>query len=394
MSELPVIDLRSAIIIDQHAHSLVNDFVQFESVDLLRCFTESRTMDMLQNHVQNSLSYIDMIRKLQFLLDVSSEKQLIDLRQTMREFDLVNSLFDDVSLGAFIIDDGYSSGKAMPLQKFSQLTDRPVFRCLRIESLIEQALSISSSFGELESKFVSLLSEPSDVPIVALKTILAYRGGLRLLDTTKELAQEEFSPLKEGAKDRSNEHGKSGASKPKVRIEKSNLYHYLLLRAFEFAGDRKIPVQIHTGLGDSDEDLSESNPLLLRRLFEDKHFSSVKFVLLHCYPFVKEAAYLASLYSNVYMDLSLACFLVSANIESILMDAISLAPLSKILSGTDGHTVPETYWYGAFSLKRGLSKVLTKLVREDFLEPAQAMKIAGDILHANAQSLYNLEGLA
>jgi len=386
VSENPGIDLRSAIIIDQHAHSLTNDFLQFEAVDLRRCFTESRTMDMLQNHVQHSLSYMDMIRKLGFLLDVSGEQQLIELRQTMREYDLVNSLFDDVSLGAFIIDDGYSSGKAMPLQKFAQLTSRPVFRCLRIESFIEQALRESSSFGELEEKFLAMLAAPSDFPTVALKTILAYRGGLSMLDTTKGEAQDDFISLKDRLQ---NSGGKFG-----FRIERCNLHHYLLLRAFEFAGEKKLPVQIHTGLGDSDEDLLQSNPLHLRSVFENKQLSSVKFVLLHCYPFVKEAAYLSSLYSNVYMDLSLACFLVSANIESIFQDAISLAPVSKILTGTDGHTVPETFWYAAHSLKRGLSNVLTMLVRDDLLDPSQSMKIAGDILHGNSRHLYKLEGLA
>ncbi len=174
------IDLRSAIIIDQHAHSLVTDFMQFEAVDLRRCFTESRTMEMLQNHVQTSLSYMDMIRKLGYLLDVDGEKHIIELRQTMKEYHFVNSLFDDVSLGAFIIDDGFSSGKAMGLSKLSQLTGRPVFRCLRLESLIEQALKTASNFAELETKFLALLSAPSDVPTVALKTILAYRGGLNI----------------------------------------------------------------------------------------------------------------------------------------------------------------------------------------------------------------------
>ncbi|MBX9949928.1 MAG: amidohydrolase, partial [Candidatus Obscuribacterales bacterium] len=270
--------------------------------------------------------------------------------------------------------------------KFAQLTGRPVFRCLRIESFIEQALRESSTFRELEEKFLAMLAAPSDVPAVALKTILAYRGGLSLLDTTKVLAQDDFVALKDRLKIASDKSG--------FRIERCNLHHYLVLRAFEFAGEKRLPVQIHTGLGDSDEDLLQSNPLHLRSVFENKLLSSVKFVLLHCYPFVKEAAYLSSLYSNVYMDLSLACFLVSANIESIFQDAISLAPVSKILTGTDGHTVPETYWYGAHSLKRGLSKVLTKLVVEDLLDPLQSMKIAGDILHGNTRQLYKLEGLA
>jgi predicted TIM-barrel fold metal-dependent hydrolase len=385
VSDYPGIDLSRAIIIDQHAHSLVSDFLQFEAVDLRRCFTESRTMEMLQNHVQTSLSYIDMIRQLGHLLDVSGEEQIISLRQTMREYDYVNSLFDDASLGAFIIDDGYSSGKAVGLQKLSQLTGRPVFRCLRIESVLEQAFAASKTFAQLEDKFVAMLKAPSDVPTVAFKTILAYRGGLSFLNTTSDSAEQDFADLK------NTSTGKAGSS---IRIERSNLYHYLLWRAFEVARESSLPVQIHTGLGDSDEDLLESNPLLLKSMFENKNFSSVRFVLLHCYPFVREAAHLAALYPNVYMDLSLACFLVSANIETILTEAISLAPISKILTGTDGHSAPETHWYGALALKRGLSSVLSSLIEKDFLDYSHAVKIAEDILHGNARRLYKLEGLA
>lgn len=377
------IDLRRAIIIDQHAHSLVSDFMQFESVDLRRCFTESRTMEMLQNHVHTSLSYIDMLRQLGYLLDVDGEEQIIALRQTMTEYDYVNSLFDDVSLGAFIIDDGYSSGKSLSLQKLSQLTGRPVFRCLRIETVIAQAFAAAKTFSQLEEKFVAMLKTEGDVPTVAFKTIMAYRGGLQFLNANGELAEEDFSALKETA-------GQGNS----IRIERGNLYHFLLMRAIEVAREIEVPVQIHTGLGDSDEDLLESNPLLLKSLFENKSFSSVKFVLLHCYPFVPEAAHLAAIYPNVYMDLSLACFLVSANIETMLTEAISLAPVSKILTGTDGHTAPETHWYGALSLKRGLSAVLNQLIEKDFLDYAQAMRIAADILHGNSRQLYKLEGLA
>lgn len=387
MSDEFFLDLRSAIFIDQHAHSFVSDFMQFESLDLKRCFSESRTMEMLQNHVEYSLSYMDMMRKLGTLLDVSGEAHLIELRQTMREYDFVNSLFDDVSFGAFIIDDGYSSGRAMSLPQFAQLTSRPVFRCLRLETAIEQALAASTSFVDLENKFVALLSQPSDVPIVAFKTILAYRGGLKFLDTTKELASQDYADAKAGKV-------KGTSFSKQIRIECSNLHHYLLLRAFEIAGDRSLPVQIHTGLGDSDEDLAQSNPVLLRSVFENKSLATTKFVLLHCYPFVREAAYLASLYPNVYMDLSLACFLVSAHMETIMLEALSLAPASKILAGTDGHTAPETYWYGALSFKRSLAKVLTKLLHEDMLDYSQAVKVAALILHENARSLYKLEGLA
>ena len=66
-----------------------------------------------------------------------------------------------------------------------------------------------------------------------------------------------------------------------------------------------MPVQFHTGFGDDDADLRTANPLLLRPLLQDTTLRNVPFVLLHTYPYCREAGYLASIYPNVFIDLSL-----------------------------------------------------------------------------------------
>ena len=110
--------------------------------------------------------------------------------------------------------------------------------------------------------------EPGDVEVareagfVALKTIAAYRGGL----------------------DRVSEDVISA------------------LEANEATGD-PLPVQVHCGFGDADLHLWRADPSLLKPLIE--RFSDTPFVLLHCYPFVREAGWLAHVYGNVWFDLSL-----------------------------------------------------------------------------------------
>ncbi|MBC7996368.1 MAG: amidohydrolase family protein, partial [Leptolyngbya sp.] len=318
-ASLTSLDLRQAIVIDQSAQTLATDFIQFDAIDLRRCFTNSRTMEMLQDFVPNTISYVDMLRRLGHLLDVRGEEQIIDLRQTMRPFDLVNSLFDDVSFGAFIVDDGFSPTSSMGLKAFSDLVERPVYRSVRLENAMETALAASSTFEELSAKFlVSLRPPSSEVPIVCFKTVCANQSGLRIANVTLKDATENFDNVKQSFRT-------AKQNSKRFSFDATATYHYLLHQAFALAHDLKLPVQIHTGFGNSDGDLLEANPLLLRSVFETKRYSGAKFVLLHSYPYVREAAYLASLYPNVYMDLSLACNLVSPILEQILLDALSAA---------------------------------------------------------------------
>lgn len=62
---------------------------------------------------------------------------------------------------------------------------------------------------------------------------------------------------------------------------------YILRRILEEANLRKLTYQIHTGM----TNLANSNPALL----EDniKSYPNINFTLLHCYPYINEASYLA-----------------------------------------------------------------------------------------------------
>src|SRR5205814_7578670 len=75
------------------------------------------------------------------------------------------------------------------------------------------------------------------------------------------------------------------------------------LAANEATGD-PLPVQVHCGFGDPDLHLARADPSHLKPLVE--RFAETPFVLLHCYPFVREAGWLAHVYRNVHFDVSLA----------------------------------------------------------------------------------------
>ncbi len=199
---------------------------------------------------------------------------------------------------------------------------------------------------------------------VALKTIAAYRGGLDL-DALPAPARADRSPA------------------PTGRLEGKPLREPLLaaLEANEATGD-PLPVQVHTGFGDSDLSLPAARPGLLKPLIE--RFGATTFVLLHCYPFVREAGWLAHVYGNVYFDLSLTIPHV-ARPAAALYEALELAPVSKLLYASDASRTPELYLLAARWWREALGEVLPALLPDDAAADAARL-----ILRENALALYRL----
>ena len=67
-----------------------------------------------------------------------------------------------------------------------------------------------------------------------------------------------------------------------------------------------LPVQLHVGLGDRDLDLHRVDPMLLLGLLRQPAVARVPVLLLHCYPYHRQAGYLAQAFPNVYIDVGLA----------------------------------------------------------------------------------------
>src|SRR5205085_5011894 len=124
---------------------------------------------------------------------------------------------------------------------------------------------------------------------------------------------------------------------------------------------------VHTGFGDSDLLLPAARPGHLKPLIE--RFSNTTFVLLHCYPFIREAGWLAHVYGNVWFDLSLTIPHVSRPNEA-LAEALELAPVSKLLYASDAARAPELYLLAATWWRDSLAEVLPTLLPEDDVEQA------------------------
>ncbi|HEX6123040.1 MAG TPA: amidohydrolase family protein, partial [Ktedonobacterales bacterium] len=154
-----------------------------------------------------------------------------------------------------------------------------------------------------------------------------------------------------------------------------------------------IPVQFHTGYGDTDMDLRLGNPLHLRAVLEDARYRGMPVVLLHaCWPFTREGGYLAAVYGQVYLDLSYGIPFLSAGEQlAFTRAALGVAPTAKLLYSSDGVGLPELHWLSAIEGRRLLARALEECVAEGDLTPAEAARAGEGILRENARRLYGLD---
>src|SRR5215470_11698544 len=117
---------------------------------------------------------------------------------------------------------------------------------------------------------------------VGVKSIVAYRAGFALDWTRPADAQ-----VAAAASAWLAEADAAGAGA--ARLTDPVLLRFGLFTAL----DRGLPIQLHVGFSDRDIDLRLANPLHLREFLFAAESAGVPVLLLHCYPFEREAGYLA-----------------------------------------------------------------------------------------------------
>jgi predicted TIM-barrel fold metal-dependent hydrolase len=133
------------------------------------------------------------------------------------------------------------------------------------------------------------------------------------------------------------------------------------------------------------------NPALLHEFLLRLRPRRVPVMLLHCYPYQREAGYLASSFPDVYFDLGEALHYVGRSAPRIMAEALELAPFTKQLFSTDAFGVSELYFLGTLLFKRALGRVLTEAVDHGDWSRADAERIVTLIGWENAQRVYRLD---
>ena len=148
------------------------------------------------------------------------------------------------------------------------------------------------------------------------------------------------------------------------------------------------PLQFHVGFGDRDCDLHTTNPLYLLDFL--RRSGDTPIMLLHCYPYEREAGYLAQAFNNVYLDGGLAINYLGARSVAFIGRLLEMAPFRKILYSSDGFGPAELHFLGAQLWRNGVRNVLQCFVDADEWSERDAIRVVDLIARRNAQRVYGL----
>ncbi len=269
-------------------------------------------------------------------------------------------------LSALCVDTGYIPEQITSPAELAELANAPAHEIVRLERVAEEVASTQVSATGFANAVREALAERATTA-VGFKSIAAYRVGLELRPvrpTEDEVTGAAGDCLRAFA-------GHAGVP----RLAHETLHRFLIWTA----NDLGLPIQFHAGYGDRDVDLHRCNPLLLTPLIRQL---SVPVMLLHNYPYHREAGYLAQVFPHVYVDAGLATHNLGARSSALLAEALELAPYGKFLFSSDAFGLPELYYLGATLFRRALSEFLR--------DAPEAERIARLIMAENARRVYRL----
>jgi uncharacterized protein len=381
------LDLSDIPIIDHHAHALLRRSPATVA-EWMGFFTESRDPVLVAGHVPDTLLFRYAVKALAGLLgcEPTAESVLAARDQLSRPGDSAgvsawsDLLVRDANIATMLIDYGFRGSENYGSEEMLKLLPCRLEPILRLETLAQELILRYNTPDQVLDAYRAEVEGARATGYVALKSIIAYRTGLVVREWTRDEVEAAFRPLKEQAR-------RDGT----IRLASPPMNDTLLLTALAIAEQQAMPVQFHTGWGDADVDLLLANPLHFRPLLQSDRYNHVPWVILHMgYPYVRESGYLASIYSNVYVDLSLAIPFAPSEAPMLLTQLFGLAPTSKLMHASDGFSVPELFWLGARIGRSALARVLEEQISDGTLSALEADAVAWQILSVNAQRVYRL----
>lgn len=275
-----------------------------------------------------------------------------------------------------LIDTGYRGDALVALGELERLAGAPTSTILRLEVLAERVALATSDAGAFPDAFRAALGAKG-AKAVGLKSIIAYRFGL------------DFDPAPPPEVE---VIARAGAwLREIVSTGTARLVDPVLLRFVLWEGARTgKPLQIHTGYGDPDLDLHRADPLRMTDFLRATE-GVCPVLLLHTYPFQRNAGYLAQMFAHVYMDVGLAINYTGAQSPQVIAESLEVAPFTKILFSSDAWGLPELHLLGSWLFRRGMARVLGSWVDRGDWSPADAERVIRLVAGENARRVYGLD---
>ncbi|GGJ55333.1 amidohydrolase family protein [Streptomyces brasiliensis] len=273
----------------------------------------------------------------------------------------------------FCVDTGYAPHSLTSPDELAHAAGATAYEVVRLEALAEAVVAQGVEPDEYARVVGAAAGEAVRKPgVVAVKSVAAYRTGFDLnpaRPTDAEVTEAARRWLARGG-----------------RLADPVLVRHLLWTAVDLG----LPLQLHTGFGDDDIRLHHADPALLTDWLHLTR-GTVPVLLLHCWPYQRQAAYLAAVFEQVYLDVGLALHHTGpARSRAVLEEALEITPFRKLLHSSDAYGVAEFHHLGALCFRQGLAALLQDRVDADELSLPDALRIATWTGRDNARRLYGL----
>ncbi|PKV90751.1 hypothetical protein ATK30_1501 [Amycolatopsis echigonensis] len=364
-------------LVDHHCHGVRTGDVDRGGFE--RMLTEADTVSPLGTSLFDSLIGLAVRERCAPVLDLPKHAPAEDYLARRAELGAkeVNRRFlRGTGTTDYLLDGGFLPESLTTTEEFAHLADSRAHDIVRLEQVAEDVIKGASAASFAED-FAHELDRRT-VNAVGVKSIAAYRVGLELSGERPAGAEVEAAAGRWLARIEGGEP---------VRLADEVLHRHLI-----WAGiDRRLPVQFHVGYGDSDVDLHRCDPLRLTGLLRATRDTGVPILLLHNYPFHRNAAYLAQVFEHVFADVGLITHNAGFRAPAILAETLELVPFGKLLFSTDAFGLAELYHLGTALFRQGLSDFLRSALAADALSEVDAIRLARLAGHENAARIYRLE---
>lgn len=158
---------------------------------------------------------------------------------------------------------------------------------------------------------------------------------------------------------------------------------WMMHECCKLANERGWVHQVHVGT----HNLGESSPLPLEEL--SKRYGKMKIVMIHCWPFLEEAGWLAKMRPNIYIDSCWLPVLNPAYLDRALQGWLGYVPAHKLMLG---HDCTHIEMAGGSSLytREILAARLAGMKQQSHLPEKFLLQEAAAMLHNNAVDLYKI----
>ncbi|MFG1784595.1 amidohydrolase family protein [Rhodococcus oryzae] len=290
--------------------------------------------------------------------------------------EVARRLLRGAGISEFLVDTGFRPDGLTSPDELAACAGASAREIVRLETVAERVIAAHGAGDFVETCRDRLAAAAATA--IGFKSIAAYRVGLDLAPDRPPTNQVAAAAVRWAA---GIERGAP------IRLADETLIRFLIWTAVDLGR----PIQFHTGFGDADADLGRCDPLLLAPLLRATAGCGVPIMLLHTYPFHRNAGCLAQVFDHVFVDVGLAVQNVGSRAGQVVAELLELAPFGSVLFSSDGHGLPELFHVSAILFRRALSDFLSAGVEGGAWSERDAERIAYLIAAENARRAYGLD---